>query len=220
MRIKRVRGALLLLLLAGWGNVWGSADEVVPYRPDHGQLESLLSPLAAFRGRFEQTTLDPSGRQTDYASGELAIKRPGQFRWDYREPDPQLILADGVNLWVYDMDLDQVTVRAQEEALDSLPSLFLSGQVDELLEAFDIEVYQQEGASEWQVLLTPKEQIANLRMLGFAMRNDQPYALEIEDHFGRVTQFLFSDYQLLDVEQASLFTFTVPEGVDLVGTPK
>ena len=109
--INRVAGLFALLLcLAGSSTVW--AEVMQPEPPSSAQagagrevsverLTTLLAPFERFEAQFTQFTLDGSGRLLDQAAGRMAIFRPGRFRWDYTQPDQQLILADGNNLWIY-----------------------------------------------------------------------------------------------------------------------
>ena len=106
-------------------------------------VENFVSGIETFQGGFRQTLLDADGEVLEETSGTLEIRRPGQFRWDNAEPYEQQLVADGLNIWSYDVDLEQVTVKAQAEALSNTPALVLSG-AGPALEQFDvIESYEE-----------------------------------------------------------------------------
>src|SRR5690606_10777364 len=98
--------------------------------------------------------LDPQGNLLEQAEGEFQLKRPGQFRWDYDNPYPQQIVADGDNIWFYDQDLEQVTVKSQAETLAETPASLLSGQQIPT-DKYDIRSIPSEDGLSW-VRLTPK----------------------------------------------------------------
>jgi chaperone LolA len=110
-----------LLLLA----VVRAAETVV----DDGEalVNAFVTDVVTFSGDFEQSLIDPDGRLLETTSGTLEIQRPGRFRWVYEEPYEQWLVADGTNIWSYDVDLEQVTVKPQADALANTPALLLGG---------------------------------------------------------------------------------------------
>ena len=90
-------------------------------------IDEFVDDVVTFSGNFEQALIDQDGQVVEKTSGTLEIQRPGQFRWSYVEPYEQWLVADGLNIWSYDVDLAQVTVKPQAEALDNTPALLLSG---------------------------------------------------------------------------------------------
>ncbi|MBP6762314.1 MAG: outer membrane lipoprotein chaperone LolA, partial [Thauera sp.] len=97
------------------------------------QLRQFVAATPSAEGEFEQTVLAQSGRKPQQASGHFAYARPGRFNWEYERPYRQILIGDGVNLWTWDPDLNQVTVRAMGDALGATPAaiLFGSGELDE-----------------------------------------------------------------------------------------
>ena len=91
------------------------------------RVDAYLGSLKTLNAQFLQVVRGKEGQITDRATGTLAIARPNRFRWDYREPYSQTIVADGRKLWLYDPDLDQVTVRSLEQGLGATPAMLLSG---------------------------------------------------------------------------------------------
>ena len=118
-----------LLIVIGVAGLWFSMPSVAATPADGKQrAEQFLQGLEGLQAEFKQTLVDRAGEVTDESSGTLAIKRPDRFRWDYRDPHEQVIVSDGTRVWLYDADLEQVTVRKLDIALSSTPAMLLSGQ--------------------------------------------------------------------------------------------
>jgi outer membrane lipoprotein carrier protein len=90
------------------------------------QLDAFSKGLDGLRGSFVQNVIPADGGQGETSSGTLALKAPRQFRWTYAEPFPQEIVADGLNVWIHDVDLEQVTVRGQSGAESQSPLTVLT----------------------------------------------------------------------------------------------
>ena len=114
----------ILLVAALLTNLAGHAAEPVV---DDGEalVNAFVNDVVTFSADFEQSLIDPDGRMLEKTSGTLEIQRPGRFRWVYEEPYEQWLVADGANIWSYDVDLEQVTVKPQAEALANTPALLL-----------------------------------------------------------------------------------------------
>ncbi|WP_438971276.1 outer membrane lipoprotein chaperone LolA, partial [Methylophaga sp.] len=93
------------------------------------KLNQFVDKVDTFQAEFEQTVIDPEGKIMEQAQGQFLLARPGKFRWDYETPYPQKIVADGKNIWFYDIDLEQITVKSQQEALAETPATLLSGEL-------------------------------------------------------------------------------------------
>lgn len=205
---RKVLAAILV-----WAMVTvASAAEATP-------LDRFFAGLHTLSAQFEQTIVDAQGQVTQSASGRLSIQRPGKFRWDYDTPYKQLVLGNGEELWTYDADLEQATVKPQSDALAGTPALLLSAQ-EQPSELFDIVPLPARDGEQW-FDLTPKPgeglgdtQFNQLR-LGFA--EDVLVAMELVDGFDQTTQIRFSDLVRNEPLPAGLFSFTPPDGVDVIG---
>lgn len=179
------------------------------------RLRSFLADVRTLSADFQQLQRDESGAEQERASGILLMQQPGRFRWDYREPYEQLIVADGRRLWVYDADLEQVTVRGMQEALGNSPARLLSGELD--LDAdFTIHELPRSGGLEW-LELRPRdaqEEFTVMR-LGFAPRELR--AMHMIDNLGNQTEIVFSNMKINPRIDPSMFSFVPPPGVDVVG---
>ena len=132
------------------------------------RAEQFLQGLEGLRAEFKQTLTDRAGQVIDESRGTLAIKRPDRFRWDYREPHEQVIVSDGTRVWLYDSDLEQVTVRKLDIALSSTPAMLLSGQ-GTLTDNFEVTETSERAGIMW-VRLQPKRNDTDFKSvsLGFA----------------------------------------------------
>lgn len=190
------------------------------------ELNLWLSALAQFEARFEQRSYNELGVLAELSSGQLAIARPSRFRWDYETPFEQMILADGKQLWIYDIEMEQITVRSLADSMEALPSVLLSGEVDEILKTFSLtrkESKQSEQKESVMVLtLVPKQPTELLERVQLTLSSDsyQPKKLEIYDSYGRLTLLHFEKYQPLLENDFDRFKMQIPSDVDVVGQPQ
>lgn len=179
------------------------------------RIESFLAGLEGLEAQFSQVLRDRSGQTIEEASGTLAIRRPDRFRWEYREPHPQLIVADGVRIWLYDSDLEQVTVRKLDATLSATPAMLLSGR-GTLEQNFTVTQTASEGAIEW-VRMEPKRDDTDFKWvrLGFAGRELR--FMQLADKLGQTTHLELSKLERNPPLDPARFTFTVPPGADVIG---
>lgn len=177
------------------------------------QLRSFNSQVHSARGEFTQQVMRP-GKKPQLSSGQFIFARPGKFRWTYLQPYEQLLLADGVKLYIYDKDLNQVTVRKLNNALDSSPAAILFG--NQTLEA----VYQLSEAGKRDGLnwieARPKNQDSTFEKILIGLRDDQPQAMELLDHFGQTTKLNFTRFERNPALPAEQFRFVSPKGADVL----
>ncbi len=174
------------------------------------QLEAFAEDLDTLSGEFEQATIDDSGRVVEETHGQLYFSRPDLFRWDYAEPFPQQMVADGDKLWHFDESLDQVTVRAQPEAGES-PLLVLTRP--ELLDRF----YEVRTGGDENVLeFLPLAADAEFELARMHFSNALPQMLELHDQFGQITRIELKNLQRNPELDPDVFTFEPPEGVDVL----
>lgn len=206
MTIKKLAQSFLLLLLP----VVAMADMSGTEKLDH-----FVKQVNTFQAHFEQTVLDPDGNLVEQAQGEFQLARPGKFRWDYNDPYPQHIVADGQNVWFYDVDLEQVTVKAQNEALEDTPATLLSGQA--LPEdSYNIRNLTSNDGLTW-VELTPKQSGSNFQSVMLAFNKDELQQMIMRDSFDQRTRLMFSQVKINPPFKKDTFKFSAPEGIDIVG---
>lgn len=177
------------------------------------QMERFLADIQSLQARFEQSVLDPQQRQATRSQGIFYMQRPGQFRWDYAEPDKQQIIADGRQIWLLDPDLEQVSVQTQETALQGTPAMFLIGgdPVERHFEVIDIG--DSQGFA-W-VELIPRDQESQFVRVLLAFRDNLLQRMEMTDTFGQITRFQFYDVQQNPTFKPGFFVFTRPDYFDL-----
>lgn len=182
--------------------------------PAPGLLRNFLAEVQTLEAGFRQTLVEvDTGRERE-STGMLYLKRPGRFRWDYREPVPQLVVADGQDLWLYDPDLEQVTVRSLDDGLASTPAMLLSGQ-GELEDSFREGAAYAEDGVDW-VELQPLDPDSDFDAVRVGFRAGELAAMEIIDTLGQATRIRFFDVRRNAALDDSLFTFEPPAGADVL----
>lgn len=179
------------------------------------ELDRFVRGLATLTGQFEQRVHDRDGRETERATGTLALAKPRQFRWDYQDPYAQQIVADGTHVWVYDVDLEQASVRPQsfDEASSPIAVLLDLGQLEQ---DYRISGLDAEDGRIW-LRLDPRAKDADFRHADFGFREGTLERLVLTDGFGQRTELRFSGWVRNPALPASHFQVRLPEGVDVIG---
>lgn len=184
-------------------------------------LEAFVKSAKSGRAEFTQTVTPPTrdGEQprAKTSSGSFEFQRPGRFRFEYRKPFAQTIVADGSTLWLYDADLNQVTQRSQAQALGSTPAAVITSAAD--LQAvradFDLKAQPDRDGLQW-VQATPRTNEGQLRSVQIGFSGETLAALEILDAFGQNSVLRFKDMQLNPALPANAFRFQPPAGADVM----
>ena len=180
-------------------------------------VNDFLTDVITLDGRFEQSLIDAEGTIVERTSGTLEIERPMRFRWSYSEPYEQWLVADGLNIWSYDLDLEQVTVKPQAEALANTPALLLGGS-ESALEQFDFGGTTLEEVTTW-VRLEPKDKNSGFNRVELGFIDNELRRMVFFDNLEQTTLVSLYDVTLNEPIDAGRFAFVVPDDVDLVGTP-
>jgi outer membrane lipoprotein carrier protein len=202
--LSAVRKLLPLLLLPALAH----ADPVA-------RLKTFYQSTPAMKARFTQTVLDRKGQKVQEVNGIMQLQRPGKFRWDYEKPYVQLIVGDGRKIWLYDPELDQVTVRPLDKMLGSSPAALLAGS-QEVEKAFDLKDAGRQDELEW-VEATPKQKDGSFDSVLLGFKGDQLAEMELHDSFGQITIIEFSRVERNPKLNPKTFVFVPPRGVDVVG---
>ena len=205
--------ATLLLLIVGQG---ASAQERLD-GVGEVLVNDFIQNVITLQGRFEQSLIDADGEVVERSSGILEIERPGRFRWAYSEPYEQWIVADGLNIWSYDVDLEQVTVKAQEEALGSTPAILLGGSSD-VLDDFDYIGSLSDRGTVW-VRLRPRDTDNGFNKVELGFTESKLSRMLFVDNLEQTTIVALFDVELNEPVDDAIFAFTPPAGVDIVGKP-
>jgi outer membrane lipoprotein carrier protein len=173
--------------------------------------------LKGLDGKFEQKVFEASGRMKEDSTGTVALSAPRLFRWEYLKPNPQLIVADGDRVWVYDPDLEQVSVKSQGSQEQQSP-LYVLIDPTELDRRYVVADAGSHDGLKW-ISLAPKkaddEDGFKVALLGFDGNDLRD--MQLSDNLGQRTEITFSDWHRNPTFAKGLFTFTPPKGVDVVG---
>jgi outer membrane lipoprotein carrier protein len=178
------------------------------------KLMVLLQNLHTMQANFSQTISDDHGNVMQKSDGSMALQRPGLFRWDTTQPNQQLIIADGSNIWVYDKDLQQITKQLQNTSSNA-PGLLLSASVDELAKRYlTRELTSNNNFSSFELIPTQRDLFRSV-VLTFSP-DGQLQQMLMRDNLGQTTQINFSHVNINTSLSAGLFHFRAPAGVDVV----
>jgi len=178
-------------------------------------LRQFFANVKTINARFSQVVLDEALNTIQESSGTLWIDRPDKFRWDYDSPFKQEIVSDGEKIWVYDKDLEQVTVRPLAGGLGYTPAVLLAGR-GRLEDNFVVKPLGQQGDLEWAQLI-PKNKDGGFESVRIGFEQGQLRVLEMVDGFGNTTRVtLKAAKENVKIDPAK-FQFTPPKGVDVVG---
>ena len=179
------------------------------------RLQAALKNMDNLSTEFKQTLLDEDKNVVQQSSGTLALQRPGKFAWIYTDPFEQRIIADGSELWVYDVELDQVTVKPMDQGLSNAPIMILMKQSD-VSEQFEVSEVGQRKFLYW-VELSPHDSDLEYTNVYIGIDGDQVRAMELQDQFGQSTQIVFENQRTGVVHNPATFKFVPPPGVDVFG---
>lgn len=179
------------------------------------RIQSFLKGLDGLQAQFEQQLTDRAGQVIDEARGSLAIKRPDRFRWDYRDPYEQVIVADGQRVWLYDPDLEQVTVRKLDETLSATPAMLLSGQ-GALDDNFAVTQSEQDDGVHW-VQMEPRRGDTDFKWVRLGFEGATLRYMHLGDKLGQTTRLTFSQFERNPPLDPARFTFSPPPGADVIG---
>src|SRR5687767_9641463 len=177
-------------------------------------LKGLLNQTTTAKARFTQVVLDKNRKPLQQASGTMEFSRPGRFRWEYTKPYEQTIVGDGSRLWIYDKDLNQVTVRKLDRALGASPAALLAGS-NEIEKSYALKAAGESGGLDWLDAIPRAQDTAFERVrLGFGKTGLE--AMELKDQFGQTTIIKFADLERNVKIAPASFSFTPPKGAAVI----
>lgn len=213
-RFMKIAFFLLCLLISSAQAVYAQATV-----DDAGEklVKDFVSDVITLQGRFEQSLIDAEGAVVEVSSGTLEIERPTKFRWTYADPYEQWLVADGLNIWSYDVDLAQVTVKPQAKALANTPALLLGGG-SEALEQFRFDGSTIESGTTW-VRMLPIDDSSGFNRLELGFFDGRLSRMVFFDNLEQTTLVALYDVVVNEPIDAQQFQFDVPDDADLVGVP-
>lgn len=176
-------------------------------------LDAFLDGLTSMQARFAQSVLDRENARAGNFEGLFYLVRPGRFLWQYEQPEPKRIIADGKSVWVVEEELKQISQQSQSTALKGTPASILAEEValDEEFEVIDIGLRQELN---WLELIPRDEESQFIRIL-LAFDGEELRRLEMADKFGQISRFVFSEVQRNPEIDPKMFDFLPPNGFDL-----
>lgn len=178
------------------------------------RLTERLDPLENYQASFDQQILGGDGERLQSARGEMWLSRPGMLRWEVEAPYSQIVVSDGDDVYLYDPDLEQVTVQPMDDRVTHTPALLLSGSANELTASYDV-FYEQENNSDIFTLI-PTSADTLFEELSMVFAGEQLSELWMMDSTGQRTAIKFSDVTHNGTIDRSLFDFEIPEGTDVI----
>jgi len=184
-------------------------------------LKTFVKEVDSGRGQFTQLVISPDGKKTRKSQGSLEFQRPNRFRFAYSAPTSQLIVGDGQKVWLWDEDLNQVTVRPMSQALGATPAALLSsgGALDKDFVLRNVPVPAGQAAGTEWVEAIPRNKDGQFRSVLVGFKSGALMALEIEDGFGQHSRLTFTQFEPRAALSASRFQFTPPAGADVLNQP-
>lgn len=180
------------------------------------QLANLLQEVETFSADFEQTLISPQGSAIQQTKGQLKAKKPGLFRWHTSPPLEQVLVTDGEHVWLYDPDLEQVTIQVLSNQFSRTPALLLSGEVDDIEQQYQVSILPSES-SENLFRLTPKNPDSLFDSLFLAFNEQSQLAtMVLKDSLGQETSLVFFNQQINEEFSENEFQFEMPDGVDVI----
>lgn len=178
---------------------------------DVDELAEKLVKLTTFSGDFQQTLVDDQAQVLQQSTGVFLLKRPGYFYWETKAPFPQLLVSDLSNIWLYDPDLEQVTVKTYDERVSQTPALLLSGDVSKMSESYTVS-----KKTDNEYVLIPKSQQELFTQLTVRFAADQLDMMSLQDSLGQTTTFDFINGIYNQDIADERFQFIPPEGTDVI----
>ena len=205
-----MRTFILLMLFTAFASVTAQAGVA------EDRIHLFANGLHGASASFEQYSIDGNGYRGEVSTGELAIQKPRLFRWSVKSPYVQLIIADGTHIWIYDPDLEQVTVRVQSFEEQSSPLAVLTDP-EQLRRDFKVFDDGARGGLNWVVLQPRHTDTAQISRALLGFEGSVLKQMIIEDQLGQKTVVRFSNWKRNPKFAAKTFEFTPPKGVDVVG---
>ncbi len=177
-------------------------------------LEDFVAKVLTAEGSFSQNVVDKQGKQMDQSSGKFAFSRPGKFVWNYEKPYEQQMICDGTDIWIWDPDLNQATVKNVKNTLPTSPAAILFGKSDIQQDWTVKDLPESEGMT-W-VELTPKRKEASYSKITFGFKGAVPEKLVFVGAFGEKSTLVFKDVKVGVSLKDDTFKFTPPKGADVL----
>lgn len=192
-----------------------NVDTSVPLQ----EFKAAISQLSQFKGNFSQQTIDASGTSTERQSGHFVLQQPNRLLWKSTDPWQQLLVTNGKQLWLYDIDLEQVMIQpVSDDGLEQTPALLLFGNTERISNIYQFQSTTK-GKQQYYHFTLHEQLIGadyNIKAISLSMTNGIPSSISFLDMLGQQTNINFGAVEPLDNLDASIFNWQVPEGVEVI----
>lgn len=182
---------------------------------DADALSQLLKNIQTMQASFKQSIMDKKAKQLQQSSGVMSLQRPGKFRWEVKKPVAQIIVTNGAKVWIYDPDLEQVTIRALTKEVGQSPAMLLSNTNLALENDYAVTKEENKSSLDWFSLI-PKSKNSVFAMIRLGFNNNQIREMVLQDQLGHTTSIEFYNIQLNPTLSSALFAFKIPRHVDVI----
>lgn len=177
-------------------------------------LRNFLATVQSLQASFTQRVVDVREQVVEESSGTVVMQRPGRFRWDYQQPFERVIVADGEKVWLYEADLEQVTIRQLRSGIGDTPAALLTGK-ESVLERFTVSRTWRQDGLEW-VSLKPRSVDSDFAAVALGFDRQVLRQLRLDDRLGQQTRLTLTEVRLNTPVAPDAFRFTTPAGADVI----
>lgn len=210
MKIKLLTGFALIVL-----SVLCMADENVEANAQ-SILDDIRKDLTSLNANFVQYEIDANENVSEKLGGQVWLKTPNQFKWEYEEPSPQLILANGESVWIYDEDLEQVTIKKQQSTQNPIYVLLNKKQTEDNFNLELLEINEDNKEGEHWIEMTPKKPGDDIKKVWLGVDNNNLKMIKLKNQMDNIVIFEFENIIKNPELAEGFFTFDIPEGIDVI----
>lgn len=185
-----------------------------------GQLDQLLKNISSMKSDFTQIIRDNKNKVLQKSNGNMALKRPGKFRWNTIAPHKQLVITNGIRLWIYDQDLEQVVIKGLAKQTGQTPALLLSDENPTFETDFQVKIQSVAKSDLTWFRLTPKDKSSMFEFIRMAFKGQELKEMQLQDHLGHTTTIQFTHSQFNTAVADAYFYFAPPKNVDVIDETK
>lgn len=182
-------------------------------------LTQLLKNIQTIQANFNQVITDKKAKELQRSSGQMLMQRPGKFRWEIKKPNPQVIVTNGEKLWIYDPDLEQVTIRLLTKEVGDSPAMILSNHIG-IDKAYNVMNSSDANKSLQWFLLKPKNMDNGFASVKLGFQKNEIREMILEDQMGQMTNIEFYNIKNNPQLASSLFVFQIPSNIDVIDETK